>query len=224
MKPKSKRQSLIRLSLFIVAAFLLSGCMWDARTVRVNGYAEPQAKSDLLPGAMFTVQPDDTASNPILAKQIAFKLEMALNNSGWRVLSGQQAPLTLSFEFGENKSTGMRNRAVIVPGRPMIVTTRDRKGRVSVTEVDTPDQTRFVPEQVTVYDMWLKLRMNQTASGQAIWIGEAVYHSRTDDMRAVIDYMIAALVKIFGQDTKRQMRLTINKNDPVVQMLMPATP
>jgi hypothetical protein len=203
---------------------MLSGCMLGARTMTVNGYAEPQAQFNLLPGAMFTVRPDQKATNPILAEQIARKLEMALNNSGWRVLSGQDAPMVLTFDFGQNKGTDTRTRAITEPGRTRTETIRDDKGRVIQREVESPPRTRYVQEDVTVYDLWLKLKVAETASGRAIWIGEAVHRSSSGDLRAAIDYMIAALVKVFGKDTKRQIRVTINKSDPVVQMLIPATP
>jgi hypothetical protein len=217
-------RTILRLLIFTAVAFILSGCMWGARTVRVNGYAEPQAKFDLLPGAMFTVKPDEKATNPILAQQIARKLSMALNNSGWRVLSGQDATMVLVFDFGENKGTDTRTRTITEPGRTRTETIRDDKGRVTHREVESPPRTRYVRERYTYFDIWLKLQMNETESGQAIWIGEAVYRSSSGDLRAVIDYMIAALVKVFGKDTKRQQRLSINKNDPVMQLLIPATP
>jgi hypothetical protein len=217
-------QSIICASIFVAAAFMLSGCMLGARTMMVNGYAEPQAQFDLLPGAMFTVEPDEKAANPILAQQIARKLEMALNNSGWRVLSGQDAPMVLTFDFGQNKGTDTRTRAITEPGRTRTETIRDDKGRVTHREVESPPRTRYVREDVTVYDMWLKVKVAETASHKAIWIGESVYRSSSGDLRAAIDYMIAALVKIFGKDTKRQLRISINKSDPVMQMLIPATP
>ncbi len=221
---QSQLRLLICLLVLIMAGFMLSGCMLGARTVKVNGYAEPQAQFDLLPGAMLTVKPDKQAGNPILAEQIARKLEMALNNSGWQVLSGQQAPLALSFDFGENKGTDTRTRTITEPGRTRTETIRDDKGRVTRREVESPPRTRYVREDVTVYDLWLKLKVAETASGQAIWIGEAVHRSSSGDLRAAVDYMIAALVKVFGKDTKRQMRLRIQKNDPVMQLLLPASP
>ncbi len=203
---------------------LLAGSGCAMRRVTVNSFADPQAKFQLLPGAMLTVKPDPRAQNPILDKQIARKLEMALNNSGWRVLSGQNAPLVLSFTYGSDKGSESRSKAVTEPGRKMTVTTRDDKGHVREKEVETSSRTRYVQEQVTVYDLWLKVRVSEAASGKAIWIGDVTNRSDYDDLRAALDYMIAGLVKVFGQDSKRQYRLTITKDDPVVQLLIPATP
>jgi hypothetical protein len=194
------------------------------RRVTINSYAEPQAKFQLLPGAMLTVKSDNRSSNPILSGQIARKLEMALNNSGWRVLSGQSAPFIVTFTYGSNKGTESRSKAVTEPGSTRTVTTRDDHGNVKTKEVETASRTRYVQEQVTVYDLWLKVKVTEAKSGKAIWIGDATNRSDYNDIRAAVDYMIAALVKVFGQDSKHEYRLTITKDDPVVQMLIPATP
>lgn len=199
-----------------------SGCAM--RRVTVNSYADPEAKFKLLPGSMLTVKADEKAQNPILARQVEQKLKMALNNSGWRVLSGQDAPFVLSFTYGSDKGSESRSKAITEPGRTMTVTTRDDKGHEKRKEVETSSHTRYVQEQVTVYDLWLKVRVTEADSGKAIWIGDVTNRSDYDDLRAALDYMIAGLVKIFGQDSKRQHRLTITKDDPVVQMLIPATP
>jgi len=205
-------------------AFLLAGSGCAMRTIKVSGYAEPQARYQLTQGAMLSVEPNHKAENPILARQIQNKLKMALNDSGWRVVSGQAVPLSLSFTFGTDKGTENRSRAITEPGRPVTVKTRDEKGNVTYTEVETPSQTRYVQEQVTVYEQWLKIKVTDSANNQAVWIGEASHGSSNDDPRTVMDYLIAALVKTFGQDTQRQIRVTIKDDDPVLQSIRMAAP
>lgn len=225
MKSRLAISSWTRLLLIAALSGLLAaagGCAMHR--VTVNSFAEPQAKFQLLPGAMLTVKADEKSPNPILAKQIEQKLKMALNNSGWRVVSGQDAPFMVSFTYGSDKGMESRSKAVTEPGRTKTVTIRDDRGNVTRKEVETDSHTRYVQEQVTVYDLWLKLQVTEADSGKAIWIGKAVNRSDYDDLRASLDYMIAAVVKIFGQDSQRQFTLTITKDDPVVQMLIPATP
>jgi hypothetical protein len=148
---------------------------------------------------MLTVQADDKTANPILARQIQQKLKMAFNNSGWRVVSGQDAPFVMSFTYGSGRGTESRRKAITEPGRTRTVTVRDDKGNVTRKEVETDSHTRYVQEQVTVYDLWLKLKVIEADSGKAVWIGEAVSRSDYNDFRAALDYLIAAQVKSIRQ-------------------------
>ncbi len=210
--------------LALLLAALASGCGWSLYTVKVNGYAEPLAGQTLAPGASLSVVLDPKAANPILERQVGTKLSFALNNSGWSVVSGGNTDLKLTFSYGRRQGIETKTRVVEEPGRPVVVTSRDEKGRLVTTEVDTPPRTRYLQEQVTVYDLWLKVRVSRIEDGEVVWIGEATTRSTAGDLRPVLNYLIAGLIKVFGLDTGHQRRFVISTDDPVVQLLYSADP
>jgi len=83
----------------------------------------------------------------------------------------------------------------------------------------------YVPYTETYHDQWLTIRLSDTgrqdsaAKGQVVWVGEGVTTQYSGDFRQTVGYLLLGIFGYFGQDTKKQMTLTIDQSDPRIMQI-----
>jgi hypothetical protein len=220
--PRLPRAALRALCTLALAGLLLAGCGPARQAVKVNGYLARQAGVPAQ-GATLAIRPDPAADNPILEERVAEALALGLNSSGWRVVSGGgPAEYGLAFDYAVEPRLEERSRVVREPGRPVVVRTTDSEGRVVVSEVIPRTETRMVREEVEVYRRWLRVRAAPAEGGQAVWIGKAALTGPNGDLRPALPWLVAALARVFGQDTGRQETVHVPEDDPVAAAIAAA--
>jgi hypothetical protein len=77
---------------------------------------------------------------------------------------------------------------------------------------------------VTVYDKWLQVAAYDKAGGGQLgpqrWRVDAVSSGPTADLRQVVPYLVAGSYQYFGQDTTKQLVLTVSKKDERYKVVM----
>ena len=196
---------LILLTIPIYAA----GCTTTYR-VQVNGFSE--LDQSIRDKASIYVAVDPNSQNPIFYKEIKAKIEMLLKSHGYIPAPDvEQADYRLAFQVGldSHRVTGY------TPLYSPFMGFHDRYwGDYNF------GYTRYVPYFETFYDQWFVMKVFATGrddtskTGQVVWIGEAMTDTGDADLRRVVDYLLIAGFEYFGVDTKRQMALKIDPEDP----------
>ena len=193
------------------------GC---ARTyiVRLNGFlAHGRSVQD---NAAVYVAADANSHNPIFEEEIRAKIEKLLARHGFSAAPREdRADYRLDFTFGINRHqvTGFEPYYGPVSSFGFVGYRRYYYGHAA-----------YVPYTETYHDQWLTIRLSDTgrenpaAKGKVVWVGEAVTTQYSGDLRQAVDYLLPPIFEYFGQDTKKQIPLTIDQSDPrVIQLLQP---
>jgi len=199
-----------RLCAVAVMAAVLAGCA--GQQVRFDGFRDANAPA-AQPTYTFAIAPNSDAPNPILDKEVRKRLTDAFAGTGNTVTTAPNAAYVLRYSLGATpprEETTYANRFASAREPDMAYTTAD--GRV-LRHHGLYAQPSMVPETRTVFDHVLNLRLEKTgpagAAPQVVWIGRAATTASNDDLRATLDALIQASVQHFGQDTGRQLQLTI---------------
>jgi len=200
----------IRLCVAAALAAALAGCA--GLPVRFDGFrdagdATPQ------PTYTFSIAPNSDAANPILDKEVFKRLSAAFATTGHTVTTAADAPFVLRYSLGATpprQETTYANRYASARETDPAFTTAD--GRV-LHHPGVRSQPLLVPETQTVFDHVLNLQLEKPgpagAAPHVVWIGRAATTSANDDLRATLDALIQASVQHFGQDTGRQLQLSV---------------
>lgn len=212
---------------FIALVALVSGC---AVNVRTTGFLDRRpGTSAPSPGSSFAVLENNQAANPILDREIRFKIEKLLLARGYRIAAREQALYALTFDY--NISPGLRTGVTTVYSRGQMQMTPvpDGKGGTTYINVMTPGTTTAVPTLTDVFTKHLTLKIMEArslAAGQnekIIWIGETVSTDASSDLRSDIDYLLAAVFSYFGLDTGKQINVPVGKDNADVRALRTET-
>ena len=221
-----KRAFGIVLAAVFMGAFVL-GCAGQYFQVRVNGFTDPELAGIEAGSSVFVTRPA-RAANPLLQKEIRYRLERHLRAKGMRVVSHEEADYFLNFGYGIG--TG---RAVTVmlpyfePGGRVRVETHDSTGTWTYKDVQLPDTTYYVPEQRTVYDRWLTISVidarvyRQSGKVNTLWFCEASSIGGARDIREVVKYLMAGAFEHFGLSTGRSVDMYFSAADERVTGLAP---
>jgi hypothetical protein len=186
-----------------------AGCTTTYR-VHVNGFSElDQPISDK---ASIYVTLDPNSQNPIFDKEIKAKIEMLLKSHGYiPAPNAELADYRLAFHAGLDSH---RVTDYMPLHRPFMGFHNRFRGDYNV------GYTSYIPYSQTIYDQWLVIKVFSTGgtaaseAGQVVWIGEAMTGTSDADLRHVVNYLLVAGFEYFGVDTKRQMTLIIDTDDP----------
>jgi hypothetical protein len=197
-----------------LAMFCAAGCT-PTYQVYVNGYSElqtPPARE-----VPIAVAANLNAPNPVLANQVAAKLERLLRNEGYNVVPLDKAEYRVSFQLA------MRSQEILgyVPYRESYWGGYGwHRGGYGF------GYTGVAPYVDTYFDHWLTMRLSQTkpgepAEGKVVWVGEAVTQTEHPDVRQAADYLLVACVQEFGVDTHGQVPISIRQDDVRIQDIEP---
>ena len=212
------------LLLSIPLVFVGLGCGTPYR-VSVNGFSVtgdalkiPQASS------IFVLQ-NNNAQNPIFEREIGLKIQKLLNTKGYSI-GTETANYYLLFEYGiDSGRTFTGSKPIYHPGGTATMQTFGSYGESSFSTIQTPGHATYVPYSEVVYTRWLALKLidgNAYRSAQKVdpsWIGEVRSSGTSSDLRKVINYMLVAAFKHFGENTGEQVDEVILGGDSRVKAL-----
>lgn len=190
-------------------SFVTTGCTHGYR-VSINGYSE--LVQPIEQNAPFYVSIKDSNSlNPIFDNQIKSKIQVLLERHNYTVVPDiNDSKYIISFHIGSSSHLYYGYEPQYYVGF--------HHGYWSGYDFG---YTTYVPYYDTYYDKWLTLkvsRFNDTGENKnkAVWVGEAAISSGSDDMRKIIDYLLAGCFRYFGADTSRKRNFVITEDDPEV--------
>jgi hypothetical protein len=207
-----------RLCLILAVLCCLIGGCGRSYIVRVNGFLEPGRS--IPDEAALYVAVDANSHNPIFREEIKDKIEQLLTRRGFSPLANQDlADYRIDFAFGINRRevTGFEPYYGPVSSFGFGGYRRYYYGYGT-----------YIPYAETYHDQWLTIRLSDTGrrnpaeKGKVVWVGEAVTTDYSADLRQTISYLLVGIFEYFGQDTRKQVAVTIDQSDPrVMQILMP---
>lgn len=211
------RLRVLRLALFCLLA---GGCA--SYSVTVNGYLDKSSTEGLPAGTAIHVVENPQASNLLLQREIALKIEELLQGAGYSRAPYEKASLLLLFEYGVNPGHVKVEAISQLRGEPSMAATSYRDPSSTVPLYDVPSGATIVPSLHTVYGKWLSVKVVEgeayRSDGQVrqIWVGEATLETESADLREAVDYMLVALFENFGLDTRRRLKVRLDAKDPRV--------
>jgi len=201
--------------LALVTICLCVGCEASYR-VEINGYSAAGQSPQIPDAASITVVADSNASNPILAKEIATKIEKLLTENGYRV-GQQEADFYLLFDYGIDAGRTVTDAIPI--HHPMFYDEYPFSGFYG------HGYTTYMPYSEVLHTRWLILKLVEGRAYRAskntepAWIGEITSVGTSSDLRELLNYMLVAAFEHFGQDTRRQISTAIPADDERVRLL-----
>jgi hypothetical protein len=184
--------------------------------VEINGYSAAGQSPQIPDAASITVVADSNASNPILAKEIATKIEKLLTENGYRV-GQQEADFYLLFDYGIDAGRTVTDAIPI--HHPMFYDEYPFSGFYG------HGYTTYMPYSEVLHTRWLILKLVEGRAYRAskntepAWIGEITSVGTSSDLRELLNYMLVAAFEHFGQDTRRQISTAIPADDERVRLL-----
>lgn len=221
-------------------ALLLSPAGCSQVEVRLTSYlaaveAFPQPGAASL-GVVAAGPPD----RPLLAPEVAEKLESLLRQRGYDVRPPDESDYLLSAEVGIDAGrTAVREIPVHEPGFTYDRYYYGRGGRRYFVRTYTAGYTRYETQSYTVYTRRLSLTLQRSGgveaesaasqpaghggevplAGRVVWSCDAESPGSSSDLRWLVNHMLIAAMDSFGQDTGRQMVVRIDDQDPRVRQL-----
>jgi len=211
-----KRYSLRFLGIIIVLG--LSACVTANYQVQVDGYTDPGAAAEILPGSAIFVIDNKEAQNPLLAKEIKAKINKLLEKRGFQVVPFEKAEYYLLFTYGIGQPQrvtqtipdysvgwGMSVGYPVAPGPYMFL---------------WPGFVTYAPYTETLYDRWLLLNViagkpyREKGQFQTVWVGETRSTGTSADLRVVVNSLLLAAFEQFGKNTGKAVGVEINSQDP----------
>jgi Domain of unknown function (DUF4136) len=195
------------------------GCAENYYNVKVNGYTGPTNTGGIKSGGTFFVMENKNAKNPLLEQEIRDKITKLLEARGYPVTTSfDKADYYLFFGYG------------IGEPRNVTIVTQDYgcgwgvgfggPGCYYMTVPIVP----FVPTAATttIYDRWLLINVVEGApyrtrkESRPVWVGEAKSLGASSDLRVVLNYLLVADFKEFGNNTGKAITVEMKENDPAV--------
>lgn len=215
--------------IILLAGCCLCGCGSTRHNINVNGYTDPAAPVQLIPGGSFFVIENQKAQNPLLEKEIAGKINKLLTNKGYALTSYDKAQYYLLFSYGVG---GERAASVVMPdyytsyGFGIGGGTGWGGGWRGSPFVFGAPFFSFYPGPERQYDRWLLInvvdgkyyRENQ-GQFRTIWVGEARSAGASTDLRVAVNYLLLAEFQQFGQNTGKAVSVEVNEDAVQVQGL-----
>lgn len=201
-------RTLAGLSLVALAA---AGCNPSYR-VEFNGYselAEPISRK-----APICVATDPNAENLIFQRQMQAKAERLLQGEGYTLAeSPEKAAYEIVFRVGTTTQEVVDRRPTPEMRAGFLFGGYSRGFGFGHT-------TYYAPYYDTLYNQWLVLRLLRnnphTQQKQLVWVGEAAMRTDRPTLRQAVDYLLVACIEHLGTDTREQIAVRIESNDPRV--------
>lgn len=209
---------MVRRALVSLLILSLAGC---GPQVRMTGYLDRQAAS-FQKGATFFVAENSQAFNPLLEREIKEKIERLLLRHGYGIEGERGAAYRLSFGYGLGQALQSSFVTSFLQPRTEIVSVPDGKGGMTARPAVVPGAPVPVPVVTTEYLLYLLIRVAEGSPGEegrVIWVGEALSLEHSLDLRADMDYLLAALFANFGRDTARQIVIRVGQDQPDLREL-----
>jgi len=204
--------------LFLFLAVFCTSC--TRLYVNVNGYLEQNTHIEQ--GKRVFVFINKGIANPILAKEIADKMQKVLVTKGYYLaddISNSDYVLTFAFAIDSGKPiTSSSTYSYSTSSYELnIYTGQFELVPHAHTQTNISSGTMYTRNLVlTLFDS-KELLVKQKAN--PIWIGEIGSSGSSSDLRKVLDYLIVAGFENFGEDTKGQQKYKFLEGDKRIQNL-----
>lgn len=207
----------------LVIGLWLSGCSSvSPYIIKVNGYTDPRAPAPVKPGGSFCVIENKEAKNPLLEAEVKGKITKLLETRGFPVTTFEKADYYLFFAYGMGEP---RSVGVAAP---------DYFGSIGwgvgygwggpAFSIGVPYGT-YGANPATLYDRWLLINVVEGPAyrtqkiSRPVWVGEARSVGSSSDLRTVLNYLLVADFKQFGQNTGKAVTVEIEAQNPEVAFL-----
>ncbi|HOV90051.1 MAG TPA: hypothetical protein PKW07_04985 [Syntrophorhabdaceae bacterium] len=211
----------IKILLALIVLFT-QGCA-TYYTVKVNSYIDPSKPLAISPGTTLHIVEDANTKNPLLEKEFIGKLSNMLRLKGFDLTGYDKAKYFMLYGYGiGHERTITSTMPLYTPGQTATVTRTGPKG-TSYSTIYIPDTTKYVPTTITVTDKWLSLKLvdgedyRKEGKNTILWLGESSITGEDDDIRYLLNYLIAGLYRFFGENTGKTLNINIRENDLIVK-------
>jgi hypothetical protein len=192
-----KLPAIFLLGLLSLAAL---GCA-SARTcqARVNGYTDTPGPL-LAPGDSLLVIEDQTATDPLLEKEIKAKIDNLLVQQGYRLASYDKAQYYLFFTYGLGAAQTVSVTGPIGPGRGW--------SEFGYSAYWPAAYGPYATDTLTLYDRWLRLTViegkyyRETGKSRPVWVGEVRSTGASSNLREVLNPLLIAAFEQFGRRSR----------------------
>lgn len=209
---------------FLLVFFIFYGCA-TTYSVKINGYIDPSRPFKTGEGPIFIIE-DPNTKNPLLEREIVEKLNRMLKLKGYAQADFEKAKFYMQYSYGIGpEKTITSTMPVYTPGQTATITKTGPKG-TSYSTVQVPGSTTYIPYTATVTDKWLFIKVldgetyRNEGKDSILWIGEATTTSGENDIRHLINYLIAGISRYFGENTERTITVRISEDDPLLKGIM----
>ena len=212
---------------FIAILFIglwLSGCS-SVYTIRVNGYTEPSAPAPVKPGGFFCVMENKEAKNPLLEAEVKDKITKLLETRGFPVTSFEKADYYLFFAYGMGEPRSVGVAAPDYFGSIGWGVGHGGYGWGGPGFAIGVPYGAYGANTATLYDRWLLINVVEGPAyrtqkiSRPVWVGEARSVGSSSDLRTVLNYLLVADFKQFGQNTGKAVTVDIEAKNPEVVSL-----
>ncbi len=191
-------------------------------------------------GVVVQIEPDE----PLLAREIASKVGAILEEKGYAVGEAEEAEYVLLCAAGMDPGETRVDYTPVYSGGGYYRTYYQRgRWRTRVVTTHLPGYTTYVPYTYTVYPSGLSATLmkkdlirgapegeaeaeeeagrppDESLADATVWRCVTLSAGTTSDLRWIVNHMLLATFDRFGEDTSKQLRVAIPKDDERVTLL-----
>jgi hypothetical protein len=215
----------------VIAVMVLAFLCSCARhySISVDTYADKQfIPAGFKPGSSFAIFPAKE-ENPMFSKEVSQKIAQILKDRGYRVESANKADYVLIFNSGITSTTTKINVPRYIPGQTQSTSgtvygnrgyagSYSEKTQSSGTTVYVPQDYTFFTRGVAIYVYDAEMYRKHEKEEQ-VWSGMAISSGENSDLRDVIDYLLVSVFSYFGDNTKKNVKISMAEDDEKVHKL-----
>lgn len=200
-----------RITLILAAMTLTAVGCTPAYRVHFNGYSELNEPPNR--DAPVYVATDPNSENLVFQRQVKDKAERLLDAEGYIVA---ETPESAAYEITFRVGTMARET---IDRTPMVGLRGGFFGGYSRGYAFGP--TFYQPYYDTEYRQWLIVRLfrldgDAPNARHLVWVGEAALQADHAAIRELVDYLLVACIEYLGIDTREEITLKIERDDPRV--------
>jgi hypothetical protein len=209
-----KRNFFMKKALILLTALFLVAC-GASYQVTTETFADYSIIPDGFPaGTSFAIVPTNE-NNPLIAKQMSYKIEQLLVNQGY-VVNNEDADYQLMFSHKITEKNITVNKTEHSPQKTENKKgfSRNDKGQVTYTESSKMSlEWNSVPEQKIRYIRELSIHVFD--GKEEVWSGSAKNTGDKAGIRETADYLLFSLLNRFGYNTQKSVVSKVHEKDLV---------
>jgi len=216
------RSVFLSIFVFVVSVVFLPGCF---RRVHVTSNAFADAKSlqtGFAVGSKFVIICTNK-ENPLLNQDVITKISKHLEKQGYCIASNiDSADYCFVFNFDITSERKTDYIPVNIPGQSQTTHGNIYGRRDSVQYNQTTQSsgtTAYLPQEYVLFTRSLHAYVYEAETFKKdqqevfVWQGSAVSCGDSADFRAISDYLLVAIFKSFGKDTKKMINNSFAEKD-----------
>jgi len=193
-------------------ALLMAGCGTSYR-VTTDTFANAEVIPSGFPwGTSFSID-SVQKKNPLLEKQVAYKIAALLESRGY-VAIDEDAAYQLRFHCKTTSEKVTVNVKQFTPAKTENKTgfVKNDQGKVIYEESSkVSSEWKEFPEERTHYTKEISLYVLD--GKEEVWRGSAKSVGEREDFREAVDYLLFSVMNYFGRDTQKSLVARVNERD-----------